>query len=476
MNHPVFRAVLRQQWMMLMRDRRLLIATAALLVACITAVAGGSARNQRLEMERQAAMRADAEAWRQQGVVNPHGAAHFGHYVVRPVAVASAFDPGLLDHLGTLVRLEAHRQHPASVRPSDGGTALNRFATFSAASALQGVAPLLVILIGFGAFSGERARALLQQELAAGVNPQVLLLGRLVGLGAIVGIMLALFLGVGAVLLLFAGSGADGLLTLLFSTTGYALYLFAFLALTLAASLLCRSARSALASLLAIWVLVVWIVPVATPGIVAAVHPTPTGPELEEQVANTVDAGLDDGGSRETRPERLKERILRKYGVDSVDALPVNLSGALLEYTEESSTRAYQAYFDRLHETYRRQQALERWFAIASPLVALKAWSAALAGTDFEAHRRFLVDAERYRYAFVQQLNRDIALHRTQGSSPYVANVARLTASVDRFESRAEPIAAIVRRQAVDLAILVGWFAASVSLAFWSARRLRSNP
>lgn len=476
MSQTAFRAIVRQQWMLLIRDRRLLLVSVALLLACATALATGVARNERLRLERDAAMRADARAWAKQGEVNPHSAAHFGHYVVRPVPVLSAFDPGLLDELGTVQRLEAHKQSPASARPRDSGTALNRFARFSAASALQVMAPLLVILLAFGAFSGERARTLLQQELATGADPRTLLFGRMCALSAALGLILTAFFAAGIIVLLSTGASAVDALRLLLSLAGYGAYLLAFLAIALGVSAVCRSARSALTTLLACWIVMVLLVPASAPAVVSAIHPTPPGPQIQLEVSEQVDGELDGGGSREQRPERLRQLILDKYGAKSLEELQVNLGGAVLEHSEDLSTRIYQEHFDELYRVYRRQSDLTRALATVSPLLALKPWSAALTETDFAAHHRFLSDTERYRHAFVQRLNRDILLNRPQRQDGrYVADVAALTADLDRFEPSSASIADTLRERWIDLAILIAWSAAAICFALWCAGRLRSR-
>lgn len=238
--------IARQQWRLLVRDRRLALLGLALLLVLGTAMLTSAAVHGAREAERAAAQADEARVWDKQGPANPHGAAHFGRYVYKQTSPLAVIDPGLLPQLGTTLFLEAHAQNPARGRAIDGGTALSRFAGLSPATMLQVLAPLLIILAGFATFAGDRARSLLRQELAAGVRPSALIAGRLGGLGATVALLLLVVALIGGAALLMTGAAPATFGALLWMLLGYALYLFAFAALTLAASAAFASARTAL--------------------------------------------------------------------------------------------------------------------------------------------------------------------------------------------------------------------------------------
>ena len=63
-----------------------------------------------------------------------------------------AVDP----YTGTSVWLEAHRQNDFLLRPAQDATAAQRIGVLTAAQVLQHLVPLLIILLTFGAFAGER--------------------------------------------------------------------------------------------------------------------------------------------------------------------------------------------------------------------------------------------------------------------------------------------------------------------------------
>lgn len=168
MTQLLFPVVARQQWLVLFRDRRLAVLAVALFLSLCTAALTGAAVHNAHEGERRTAQVEEAQVWSMQGPANLHGAAHFGRYLFKPLSPLAVVDPGLLPQLGVSLKLQAHANNPASGRAMDGGTALDRFGGLSPATMLQVLAPLLVILSGFAAFSGEGPRNLLRQELAAG--------------------------------------------------------------------------------------------------------------------------------------------------------------------------------------------------------------------------------------------------------------------------------------------------------------------
>jgi ABC-2 type transport system permease protein len=463
--------IIRHQLQQALRDQRVRWLAIALVLAALAALLSGLARQQRWSIEREEAIRADAEAWSRQGVVDAHGAAHFGRTAFKPISLLSSLDPGLLDHIGSMVRLEAHKQNVASGRPSDAGTALTAFVPFTAASALQIFAPVLVILAGFGVFSGEAARQVLRLELAAGVNPRVLMVGRFLALGIGISAVLGLFGFGGGVGLWLTDAPASDFVRLALLLIGYAAYLLTFLALTLGVSALCHSARPALASLLAFWLAAVLLLPRIGPSISAQVFPVPSVPVFANQVSESIDEGLDGHDPRHTRLDRLRARAMAQYGVTRIEDLPVNFSGLALEYGEAATTEAYRQHFDALFTNYERQSGLLQALSPLSPRLPLQAWSAGLAETDFAAHRAFLQDAEQYRYAFVQALNQAVVKSPPGQPRPPV-RVADITAEVDRVAGRSLTLSETWQRQWFNGVLLLIWLVVSMGFALGTAGRL----
>lgn len=467
----LLRVVAAQQWRLLIRDRRLAVLGVALLLALLAAAITGAALHGAREEERRAAQTEEARVWASQGPANPHGAAHFGRYFFKPVSSLAVIDPGLLPQLGASLKVEAHANNPARNRAIDGGTTLDRFGGLNPATMLQVLAPLLVILSGFAAFSGDRARALLRQELAAGIAPAALIAGRLAGLGATIALVLAVATLASMLALWGSGGGMAEQLALLWMMLGYGLYLHAFAALTLAASAAFGSARTALVILLAFWAMATLFVPRIAPTVAEGLAPTLSGPAFEAAVTREVREGPSGHDPQDARLERLRQTTMQRYGVTRLEDLPIDFNGISLFAGEQLSTAIYRRHFATLYDGYDRQAAIQRAFALLSPVQAVRPWSAALAQTDQHAHRRFLEQADAFRYDLVQTLNRAI-IHRPRGGEgPYLADVAAITRNA-RFVPARPGLGEALARHWPDLAILAFWAAAATALAFAAARRL----
>ncbi|MBM3624255.1 MAG: ABC transporter permease, partial [Alphaproteobacteria bacterium] len=162
----VMRAVAAKEWLELFRDRRLVWLCAFVVALMLAALAFGYVENARILSEREAAARADREIWVGQSAKNPHAAAHFGQYAFKPLSPLALADPGVDAYVGSAVWLEAHRQNETQFKQARDGGVGARLGSLSLAFILQTIAPLIVILMGFASFSGERESGTLKQLLS----------------------------------------------------------------------------------------------------------------------------------------------------------------------------------------------------------------------------------------------------------------------------------------------------------------------
>lgn len=470
---PVLRQVVRQQWLILLRERRLRILGALLLAMTTIALVAASIDARRAGDARAHDARVEAAVWAAQGAANPHGAAHFGRYVYKPEQALSVLDPGLLAHLGGTLKLEGHVQNTSRFKRTDGGAALSRFGGFSPAYAMQVLVPLLIVFAAFGAFSGERARNLMWQEIGAGASPWQLLAGRFL---AFAGALLAVLALAGTLVALLGMSAWSlayfGALALMLCA--YALYWLAVLGIVLAVSAMAGSARTALLAGLGFWVAGAMLAPMLAPMLAERRHPTPTATDFHARVVDEIMKGPDGHNPRDARFAAFQEATLKQYKVSRVEDLPINYSGLLFEYGEKTSAEIYNRHFDRLYADYDAQAAYSLKASIVSPLMALRPLSSALAQSDLPAHRHFLAQAEAYRYALVQALNRDIKFNRKPEMHEYASDVAVVTRGV-RFEPRPLTLAEVLPRTAAPFAWLLAWLAGAVALMRVAAWRLEGR-
>ncbi|MGF6416909.1 ABC-2 type transport system permease protein [Stenotrophomonas sp. AN71] len=465
------RVVAATQLKLMWRERRLLWLALTLLLLAGASVATGAARLAQQTLERQAVAEQEAGLWDSQGTIDPHAAAHEGRAIPAPVRPLAALDPGITDFVGTSVFIEGHAQNPARHRPIEAGTALSRFDGFSAAWALQVVAPLLIILAGFASLSGDVARETLRQELGSGASAYVLIGGRLIALVTASLLLILALLLVSLPAMAGRNFGMADIMALAAMVVAYALYLLVFCAITIGGSARFSSARTSLVVLLGFWVLATLLVPRVAPALAESLHPTPSVPSFRAAVTEDAENGADGHDPADKRLDALRAEMLARYQVRDVDDLPVNFRGVALEFAEANSSQTYNRHFERVYATYQQQESTQRAFAAISPTIALQAASRALARTDFPAHLAFLRGVEDYRYRLIQALNLEVKQHKAANGGKHLADIATITRSVV-YSPQPPQWADIASAQSVNLAILLGWVLLALGLVFTSARHL----
>lgn len=397
------RLVAVQEWCQLWRNTvgRIAIVLLMLLsgVAALTSIAHrdqGDALRGRFQADADSAF--DGAPAR-----HPHRMVHYGHFVFRPLPPLAAFDPGVDAYTGHALFLEGHRQNSANFGDARQSSLLIRFGQLTPAFVLQALAPLLLVFVGFGCLARERERGTLRQLLAQGLSAGTLLGGKLIALGGLAAVLLL----PAAVTLLWlviaagAPAAAAGLLI-----GGYAAYLGIWVLLVVAASALASQARTALLTLVGLWGLSVILLPRVAPDVARGAIALPARLENELSLARELTEIGDPHDPEDPHFEEFKAKVLREHGVDDVSRLPVNYRGLLAIEGERLTSELFDRYMARDFAIQQRQNQLADLFGLASPTIAVRRLSLAASGMDLEGHRRFLSQAEHYRYTIVQQLNR----------------------------------------------------------------------
>lgn len=451
------------------------------LVALLTLVAAATAWAQHAE---QAALRgrlqaaADAE-FEAQPDRHPHRVVHFGHFAVRPASGLAAMDPGVEAYTGNLVFLEGHRQNSANFGDARQSSLLVRVGQLSPAFVLQIVAPLLLIFIGAGAIARERDRGTLRQLLLGGASVSQIVFGKISALGAV-----ALAIAAPALLLLTALAirGPATSIGVGLSAAGYLAYLALWVVLVVAVSALTRRTRTALIALVGLWAFSVILAPRIAPEVAASLHPLPTRLETEIAIQRDLRAMGDSHNPDDPYFAAFKEQTLKSYGVDRVEDLPVNYRGLLGMEGERLTSSLFNRYAERAFAAMETQSGVMDAFALVSPTVALRRLSMSAAETDLASYRRFLEQAEAYRYDLIQRLNRlqAEAVHQADDAakSKDAAAEVRSRISADHWAAmpdfepkRSSPAEVAARATPAALSLMV-WLAAAVALAGWASARL----
>lgn len=174
----MIRRIARKEMTEMLRDGRFRWAAAIVLLLLLASLLMGAKNYRDIKRQHDLAQAETREQWIHQPAKNPHSAAHYGIYAFKPKMLAAMLDLGVDPYVGQSVWLEAHKQNEFRYRPAQDSTAVQRFGELTAATVLQLLIPLLIILLAFSAFVGEREQGTLRQLLSIGVRQSDLVWGK----------------------------------------------------------------------------------------------------------------------------------------------------------------------------------------------------------------------------------------------------------------------------------------------------------
>jgi ABC-2 type transport system permease protein len=277
-------------------------------------------------------------------------------------------------------------------------------------------------------------------------------------------------LALATVLLLGAGGGADRWARLGLFGLAYVGYFFLIIVGSVLVSAWQQHSRTALVTLLGCWMLGCIVLPKATANLGASLFPSITKARLDAEVHEATQKGINGHDPQDQRTAALKAALLKKYGVDSEEKLPVSVGGLTMAAGEEYSSRVYQKHFAALNRTYERQNALSVWAGLLNPYQAIRPLSMGLAGSDFAHYVHFQQAAEAYRYQLVQRLN---ALQASMGYGDKERKLDAATwQAIPAFAYQAPGLGWALRELLVPTLALALWAAGLSWLGLWKLDKM----
>ncbi|WP_129647394.1 DUF3526 domain-containing protein [Peristeroidobacter agariperforans] len=462
-------SLIRLECSLLLRERRVKWIAAA-LCALMAMTFGISFKEATRTADEAARMTTTERArWLNQDPKNPHSAAHYGVWVFKPASPLATLDPGIEPYVGRMIRIEAHRYNDALYRSAQERSPLSRAGLSTVADVTQLLVPLAALLLSFAIFAADRERGTLRLALGNGIAPGRLLSARFGALAVtttlIVGVP-ALLLGAISIAALDSAGWHSWprLMLWTLAQVGYAVF---FLLVGLLASLVAKTSRAALTIGLLSWVALCVVLPRLTTAAIESVAPTPsyaaTRAKIEQQIKLYNRADL--------HQERQND-LLQRYGVANAAELPIDLRGAMMHDREQHDYSVFDRELGEFFARLVRQDRLQGWAGLASPLLAIQAASAGLAGSDFRRHSDFLRAAENYRRVLSDTINLDLVAHPTQGGVAYLA-ARDVWEKVPPFVYQPAPFTQSLREIATPLALLAIWVAAAAMAVTFTAQRVK---
>ncbi|MEM7764922.1 MAG: DUF3526 domain-containing protein [Pseudomonadota bacterium] len=467
--------VAADEWRYWMRSRLAIWAIALFTVLLVTAGVLTGLQAHEDEHNRNAYQAESEETFLSQPDRHPHRMVHYGHYAFRAPAPLAVIDPGLDAVTGQSIFLEGHRQNSASFDDATASADFGGLAWLSPARVYQLLAPLLLILVGFGAVVRERESSTLATLMLQGVSGPALLVGKLMALVLLTLLLLLPLLVTAAI----SESAAAGLTI----TATYLIYLGVWAAFTIVVSAVLQKRSSVLVALTATWLVTCLLVP--SIAVDAEARSTAHVGKIESDLRLLTDLRKLGDGHNANDPAfaRLRDNLFAQYDVSDPADLPVNLRGVVAAYSEAELTETMNRYAEeRMTVEANQSQRLARigWL---SPALAVGFSSRVIAGTDISHYHRFLRETEALRFDFVQGLNKahaedlDYTLDINRNKSEEDGQRARVSsdtwAVLDEYRFTPATLSERWQKAVPTLTMLTAWLLLLIAGVWISGRRLK---
>lgn len=468
------KTIARQEWRSVFRSKMPLVLFAVLLTVSLLTAFTGWQYVSAFNRQQQQAHQQVHDQWMSQPNRHPHRVAHYGYLVFREKSPLSFFDFGLDSFVGNSVFLEAHRQNTVNMSEAGFSNGMLRFGELSMAMVMQLLVPLFIIFIGFQTVAGLKQNGLLKTLLCQQASYLDVLLGKTAGLAAVTWALFLPILLMNLTLgtLLISGSpSADTALRIALIVVLYALYFLVITMLVVAVSAASKSAKNALMFLVVIWMLFFVVMPKSAQTLGSSLYKAPDKIAFEQAIEADVSKLGDSHNPDDPHFASLKAATLKKYGVDSIAALPVNYGALVMQEGENITSKIFNEHFDRLISTYQSQNAISLLLGFVNPYLSIRNISMNLSGTDFDTFTEFQKQTEKYRFEKTKTLNQ---IHLTQIKFKD-DNMQKVNANNWRkqpdFAFRPLAVKENLAAGAYSLAALVAWVAAGfAALAYVSSQ------
>lgn len=115
--------------------------------------------------------------------------------------------------------------------------------------------------------------------------------------------------------------------------------------------------------------------------------------------------GIDGHNPSDKREEELKQKVLAEYKVDSVQQLPINFDGIVMQEDEEYGNQVWDKHFGKNYAILQKQKNVYQLSGFFNPFASLQSASMGFSGSDMLHHLDFLRQAEHYRRDLIKTLN-----------------------------------------------------------------------
>ena len=226
----------------------------------------------------------------------------------------------------------------------------------------------------------------------------------------------------------------------------------------------CRTNQQSLSALLLFWLLTVIVMPKMANTVAEMQYPMPDRAVFDIQTAQEIAKVGDSHNPDDPHFTEFREKVLAEYGVSSVEDLPVNWRGVVMQEGERITSEVFTQQYEKLMQIAEQQNQLVGHVAWFSPYLLANKLSSVFAATNAGSFLHYENAAEQFRFNFIKQLNQmhaeqiDHAHDREQKiSNEHLANL-------EQFDYQSPTLQDELNLIYLPLLILLGWLIVGVLL------------
>jgi len=392
------------EWRMLLRTQLILYTSLFFICSLIIAVTLGN-REIKQQQQQQAMVQQELrKQWDELDSINTHRVAHFGSFALKPPSILSAMDDGINGIVGNVVRLEAHVQNEVAYSDVSQSIAVSKFGKLKSSLLLQYLIPLFLIFIAFVSVSHEKESTRIKLLIIQNTSMRKIIFAKTLSIWTYSLLLLC-------VTVIFSGvfteqnTTFDSTIRMCMLIVVYGLYYYSIALGTTWMSALFKDKTFALSSMIALWILWTIFLPKIWGTTSEKIYPLPSRQNFHQAMHTDRERGIDGHNPSDTRSEELTKKTLAHYKVQTVEELPINYDGILMQADEEYGNKVWDKHFGANNAILQKQKFFYQLSGFINPFVALQSASMGLCGSDNYHHADFLQQAENYRRYFIQVLN-----------------------------------------------------------------------
>ena len=408
--------------------------------------------------------------WDEMEPSNPHSAAHFGSYAFKPSTILSGLDEGINATTGTVLRLEGHTQNEVMFSEASQSLVLSKFGKLKPSLLFQYLIPLFLLFLSFDAYPRERRSGRLKLLVNQGADIFKIVSTKAFGVWTI-GLILLMITLVTQVLCSPVDLSMDQFFRLGLLMGGYAMYYFVLVNVTILVSVWLQNSTASMSVVMLLWICWTVFLPKITGNVAEQMVPLPTRIEFQEAMSKDRSDGIDGHNPSDERRTKLEEATLKKYNVATLEELPINFAGIVMQADEEYGNQVWDKHFGALYVQLGHQKEMVQYSGLFNPFGSIQSISMGAAGTDMFHHLDFLRQAEEYRRVFIKTLNDEYAFGGSKtGERGWKAETAFFQ-SVKDFVYQQPTMRSVLSNYYIDLVVIFCWCIVSFLLLHVAAKR-----